>query len=156
MAHKTGAAFTGGHIIHGAANAMYLPKVIRFNAKNPEAAERYAQIARFISLPGTTTDELVDALIEELRSMNRQLNIPLGIKKYGKSNTDTGSAEEMCIRDRVCIRLRKLLRHAVQRMINPSRINERQDEKPVSYTHLDVYKRQPIYTSRLPPILQKI
>lgn len=84
MAHKTGAAFTGGHIIHGAANAMYLPKVIRFNAKNPEAAERYAQIARFISLPGTTTDELVDALIEELRSMNRQLNIPLGIKNYGE------------------------------------------------------------------------
>ena len=30
MAHKTGAAFTdcGAHIIHGAANAMYLPKVV--------------------------------------------------------------------------------------------------------------------------------
>ena len=29
MAHKTGAAFAdyGAHIIHGAANAMYLPKV---------------------------------------------------------------------------------------------------------------------------------
>ena len=39
MAHKTGAAFAdlGAHIIHGAANAMYLPKVIAFNAKNPEA-----------------------------------------------------------------------------------------------------------------------
>ena len=32
MAHKTGAAFAdyGAHIIHGAANAMYLPKVIAF------------------------------------------------------------------------------------------------------------------------------
>ena len=30
MAHKTGAAFEGGHIIHGAANAMYLPKVIKY------------------------------------------------------------------------------------------------------------------------------
>lgn len=39
MAHKTGAAFAdyGAHIIHGAANAMYLPKVIAFNAKDPEA-----------------------------------------------------------------------------------------------------------------------
>ena len=43
MAHKTGAAFAdyGAHIIHGAANAMYLPKVIAFNAKDPEAKKRY-------------------------------------------------------------------------------------------------------------------
>ena len=34
MAHKTGAIFAdhGAHIIHGAANAMYLPKVIAVNA----------------------------------------------------------------------------------------------------------------------------
>ena len=73
MAHKTGAAFSGGHIIHGCANAMYLPKVIKYNSKNEEAAERYAEIARFI----------VDALIAELRSMNDQLNIPQAIKNYG-------------------------------------------------------------------------
>ncbi len=83
MAHKTGAAFSGDHIIHGAANAMYLPKVIKYNSKNAEAAERYAEIARFINLPGNTTEELVDALIAELREMNRQLEIPLGIKNYG-------------------------------------------------------------------------
>ena len=40
MAHKTGAAYSGGHIVHGCANAMYLPKVIKFNAKEPEAAKR--------------------------------------------------------------------------------------------------------------------
>ena len=84
MAHKTGAAFSGGHIIHGAANAMYLPKVIQYNAKVPEAAERYAEIARFIGLPGETADELVRALVAELREMNRQLNIPLAIKNYGE------------------------------------------------------------------------
>ena len=84
MAHKTGAAFTGGHIIHGAANAMYLPKVIQFNAKVPEAAERYADIARFLGLKGETTAELVAALVEELREMNRQLNIPLSIQNYGE------------------------------------------------------------------------
>lgn len=84
MAHKTGAAFSGGHIIHGAANAMYLPKVIKYNSKNAEAAERYAEIAKFINLPGNTTEELVDALIAELREMNKQLNIPLAIKNYGE------------------------------------------------------------------------
>lgn len=84
MAHKTGAAFTGGHIIHGAANAMYLPKVVKFNSKNPVAAERYADIARFIGLKGETTTELVDALIAKLRSMNDSLNIPQSIKNYGE------------------------------------------------------------------------
>lgn len=83
MAHKTGAAFTGGHIIHGCANAMYLPKVIKFNSKDATAAERYADIARFIDLKGGTTEALVDALIAELRSMNDQLDIPQAIKNYG-------------------------------------------------------------------------
>ena len=82
MAHKTGAAYTGGHIVHGCANAMYLPKVIKYNAKNSEAAERYAQIARFIGLKGESTGELVDALINELRAMNKSLDIPDGIKDY--------------------------------------------------------------------------
>jgi alcohol dehydrogenase class IV len=82
MAHKTGAAYSGGHIVHGCANAMYLPKVIRFNAKEPAAAERYAQIARILHLPGKTNGELVDALIEKIREMNRTLDIPSCIKDY--------------------------------------------------------------------------
>ena len=82
MAHKTGAAYTGGHIVHGCANAMYLPKVIRFNAKEPAAAERYAKIAKFLGLAGTTTDELVDALIAHIQEMNRALDIPTCIKDY--------------------------------------------------------------------------
>ena len=85
MAHKTGAAYTGDHIIHGCANAMYLPKVIKYNSKNAVAAERYAEIASFIGLSGATTEGKVDALIAELRSMNDQLDIPQGIKNYGKS-----------------------------------------------------------------------
>ena len=82
MAHKPGAAYTGGHIVHGCANAMYLPKVIRFNAKEPAAAERYAKIAKFLGLAGTTTDELVDALIAHIQEMNRALDIPTCIKEY--------------------------------------------------------------------------
>lgn len=82
MAHKTGAAYSGGHIVHGCANAMYLPKVIKYNSKNPEAEKRYAEIARFIGLLGETDTELTDALIKEIRSMNASLNIPACIKEY--------------------------------------------------------------------------
>lgn len=84
MAHKTGAAYSGGHIIHGCANAMYLPKVIAYNAKVPEAAKRYAEIAKFLHLEGNSTEELVKALIQMLRDMNDQLNIPQAIKYYGE------------------------------------------------------------------------
>ncbi|MDD3403211.1 MAG: iron-containing alcohol dehydrogenase [Hespellia sp.] len=82
MAHKTGAAYSGGHIVHGCANAMYLPKVIKYNAKDETAAKRYADIARFIHLKGETTDELVDALIARILEMNKALNIPTCIKEY--------------------------------------------------------------------------
>lgn len=82
MAHKTGAAYSGGHIVHGCANAMYLPRVIQFNAKNPEAAERYAEIAKAIDLKGDTTEELVAALVKEIKAMNVSLDIPEGIKDY--------------------------------------------------------------------------
>ena len=96
MAHKTGAAYTGDHIIHGCANAMYLPKVIKYNSKNEEAANRYAEIASFIGLSGATTEEKVDSLLAELRSMNDQLDIPQGIKNYGKSGVkaDTSIIDE--------------------------------------------------------------
>ena len=85
MAHKTGAAFEkyGAHIIHGAANAMYLPKVIQFNAKNEEAARRYAVIADFMKLGGNTVEEKVQLLVKYLRGMNAELNIPQCIKNYG-------------------------------------------------------------------------
>jgi len=82
MAHKTGAAYSGGHIVHGCANAMYLPKVIKFNSKNEVAAIRYADIAKFIELKGNTTTELVDALIAEIKAMNASLEIPTCIKEY--------------------------------------------------------------------------
>ena len=82
MAHKTGAAYSGGHIVHGCANAMYLPKVINYTSKEPEAAARYAKIARFINLTGNTDEELTDALIARIREMNKALDIPTCIKDY--------------------------------------------------------------------------
>lgn len=91
MAHKTGAVFQdyGAHIIHGAANAMYLPKVIAFNAKDERAAERYAFIADYLGLGGETRDEKITALIAFVRSLNDKLNIPHGIKFYGADSYPT-------------------------------------------------------------------
>lgn len=77
MAHKTGAAYSGGHIVHGCANAMYLPKVIKYNSKNPEADKRYAEIAAFLGLEPTT-----DTLIAHIKNMNKQLDIPTCIRDY--------------------------------------------------------------------------
>ena len=98
MAHKTGAAFVdqGGHIIHGAANAMYLPKVIAFNAKDPTAKKRYGVIADYMHLGGANDDEKVALLIKYLRGMNDELNIPHGINKYGADGmpAETGFVPE--------------------------------------------------------------
>lgn len=78
MAHKTGAVF---HIPHGCANAIFLPYVIQYNAK--DCKERYATIAKTLGLKGENTDELVKSLIEMIREMNKTMNIPLTLKEYG-------------------------------------------------------------------------
>ena len=91
MAHKTGAAFAdyGAHIIHGAANAMYLPKVIAFNAKDETAKKRYGVIADYMHLGGSNDDEKVELLIKFVRDMNDKLNIPHCIKNYGGDSYPT-------------------------------------------------------------------
>ncbi len=105
MAHKTGAAFDdhGAHIIHGAANAMYLPKVIAFNAKDPVAKERYAAICDSLHLGGSTADEKVSLLIQMLRDMNDKLNIPHCIQHYGKDSfpTEQGFVPEAVFLERL-------------------------------------------------------
>ena len=113
MAHKTGAAFDdfGAHIIHGAANAMYLPKVIEFNAKVESAAKRYAKIADFIGLGGETVADKVENLIQYLRAMNDKLNIPQCIKNYG---ADSYFAEQGFVPEEVFLeRLPEIAKNAV-------------------------------------------
>ena len=105
MAHKTGAAFDdyGAHIIHGAANAMYLPKVIAFNAKDSEAAKRYAKIADVLGLFGNTQEEKIKELIKYVRGMNDELNIPHCIKNYGADSypTENGFVPENVFLERL-------------------------------------------------------
>ena len=83
MAHKTGAAFSTGHIPHGCANAIYLPYVFQYNAKDPVAAKRYAEIARRMGLPGTSEKALINSLIEKIDDFNVRLNIPKTLKDFG-------------------------------------------------------------------------
>ena len=105
MAHKTGAVFgdLGAHIIHGAANAMYLPKVIAFNAKDETAKKRYAKIADVIGLSGNSDDEKVKALITYVRGLNDKLNIPHCIKNYGADSypTEQGFVPEKVFLERL-------------------------------------------------------
>ena len=105
MAHKTGAVFgdLGAHIIHGAANAMYLPKVIAFNAKDETAKKRYAKIADVIGLSGHSDDDKVKALITYVRGLNDKLNIPHCIKNYGADSypTEQGFVPEKVFLERL-------------------------------------------------------
>lgn len=80
MAHKTGAAFSTGHIPHGCANAIYLPYVIKFNAKTAEA--RYADIARSVGITGNDA-ECVKGLCDKIDAYNVTLGIPKSLKEFG-------------------------------------------------------------------------
>lgn len=87
MAHKSGAAFDdcGARIIHGAANAIYLPKVVAYNARNDEAKKRYARVADYLRLAdfGASDDAKVAALVAFIRELDDRLNIPRALKNYG-------------------------------------------------------------------------
>lgn len=83
MAHKTGAAFSTGHIPHGLANAIYLPYVIAYNAKDTVACERYAQIARSIGLKGNSNQALVNSLCDLICEYNKKFDIPGTIQEFG-------------------------------------------------------------------------
>ncbi|MDY3072810.1 MAG: iron-containing alcohol dehydrogenase [Eubacteriales bacterium] len=83
MAHKTGAAFSTGHIPHGCANAIYLPYVIQYNKKDATALARYADIARSVGLTGADDNALTDALCDKIREFNKKLSIPATLAEFG-------------------------------------------------------------------------
>ena len=49
---------------------MYLPYVIKFNAKDPVAASRYAEIARFVGLSGASEQALINSLCDKINDFN--------------------------------------------------------------------------------------
>ena len=79
---KTGAVFKNGHVVHGAANAMYLPFVIQYNAKVPATAKRYANIAKLWGIEFKTNEEAVQKLCDKIQGLSKSLNIALCLKDY--------------------------------------------------------------------------
>lgn len=140
MAHKTGAAFAdyGSHIIHGAANAMYLPKVIAYNAKNPEAFDRYAEISDFMGLGGNSKEEKIQLLITYLRGMNDKLNIPHSINHYG---ADSYPAEQGFVPENVFLeRLPEIAKNAIADACtgsNPRQPSQEEMEKLLKCCYYD-------------------
>jgi alcohol dehydrogenase class IV len=100
MAHKTGAAFSTGHIPHGCANAIYLPYVIRFNGK--EAEGRYAEIARSAGITGTDS-ECLKQLCDKIDEYNASFGIPKSLKEFGiledEFKEKVGKIAEMAVGD---------------------------------------------------------
>lgn len=103
MAHKLGGEF---NIPHGRANAVLLPYVIEYNAKKPTkfvswpkyeyyiADKKYAEIARFIGLPASTTQEGVKSLIKAIRDLMEELNMPKSIAECGIDKAEFESKVE--------------------------------------------------------------
>lgn len=92
LAHKLGGEF---HIPHGRSNALLLPYVIEYNASRPTkfvsfpkyesfiADKKYAEIARMLGLPSSSTKEGVESLIKAVRDLMKELNIPMSIAGCG-------------------------------------------------------------------------
>ncbi|MGI6606162.1 MAG: bifunctional acetaldehyde-CoA/alcohol dehydrogenase [Peptococcia bacterium] len=92
LAHKLGGEF---HIPHGRANAILLPHVILYNASVPTkfnpfpkyeyyvAAEKYAQIARNIGLSCHSVEEGVYSLIQAIRNLLTEVQIPSTLQDTG-------------------------------------------------------------------------
>ena len=104
LAHKIGAEF---HLPHGRINAILLPYVIKYNSEKPTkfvsfpkyeyfiADQKYAELARKLGLEGKDTKELVNALIEEIKKMNAELNIPKSFKEAGIAEKEFLSKVDM-------------------------------------------------------------
>ena len=92
VAHKLGGEFG---LTHGLAIAITLPHVIRYNFKEPtklsmwpkyeyfRADEDYAEIARFLGLPGTTKEELKEALVKKIIDLAHSVGVTLSLKANG-------------------------------------------------------------------------
>lgn len=92
IAHKIGGEYG---IPHGRTNAILLPHVIRYNAKDPQkhalfpkydffrADTDYADIAKFLGLKGNTTEELVEALANAVYDLGCSIGIDMNLKSQG-------------------------------------------------------------------------
>lgn len=100
IAHKIGGEYG---IPHGRTNAILLPHIISYNAKDPSkhamfpkydyfrADTDYADIAKFLGLKGKNTAELVDSLAKAVYDLGASVGIDMSLKAQGvtKETLDT-------------------------------------------------------------------
>ena len=87
LAHTLGGRI---HVVHGRVNAVLMPLVIAFNAENPDAATRYARIARRIGLETPSTRAGVRALIRTIENLNIRFGIPSTLRGLGVDMDEFG------------------------------------------------------------------
>ena len=98
MAHKLGAFH---HLPHGVANALLISQVLRFNADDtpvkmgtfsqydhPHTLERYAEVADYLHLGGTTNEEKLENLIAAVEGLKARVGIKKTIREYGIDEKD--------------------------------------------------------------------
>ncbi len=93
MAHKLGAFH---HLPHGVANALMIEEVLRFNAcdapvkmgtfsqyDHPHTLARYAEIADYLGVKGTTDEDKLEGLIAKINALKERVGIKKTIRDYG-------------------------------------------------------------------------
>ncbi|SFC11402.1 bifunctional acetaldehyde-CoA/alcohol dehydrogenase [Ruminococcus albus] len=98
LAHKLGAYH---HLPHGICCALVISEVIRFNASDvpvkmgtfpqyeyPQAAAKYARIARYLGIQGSSDAELVNSLIDKIEELKEAVGCKKTIAEYGISEED--------------------------------------------------------------------
>ncbi|MBJ8350351.1 bifunctional acetaldehyde-CoA/alcohol dehydrogenase [Streptococcus zalophi] len=92
IAHKVGGEWG---VPHGRTNAILLPHIIRYNAKDPQkhamfpkydyfrAEKDYADIARFMGFEGETDAELAETLARKVYELGQSIGIKMNFKSQG-------------------------------------------------------------------------
>lgn len=85
MAHQLGAVYDTPH---GVANALLLPYVLEFNGK--ECPKKFRDIAKAFKLDvdNLKDSDVVTKVVDEIKKLNRKLNIPQHIRDVGGKEED--------------------------------------------------------------------
>ena len=80
IAHSLGSHF---HLSHGKANALVLPTVMIFNAKDPQVLKRYSQIAKSLGFSLDSPLNNTRALVTALNHLKTKLKLPMTLTEVG-------------------------------------------------------------------------
>lgn len=107
MAHKIGGKF---HVVHGRANAILMPHVIRYNGTRPTklatwpkytsyvADKRYQDIARTLGLPASTPEEGVESFAKAFHDLAIRCGVKMSFREQGLDEKEfIGTLRELAL-----------------------------------------------------------